>query len=444
MTVSDSIEVVDADRNALNTAKALIEERLERLRSIVPSILDLSCRECALPASYGHTLEDKKALFKLVREFGFFDLMVSNFFDFPNTDVQFARYLASENINMDGMFSFVSEAVGTEDGKPVTPNYSMGIILETGIPNVTFDLFFSPSYLVANGRSPEQTLRDVERSILFMREKLPAKSERRGRIYVNIADFFEVFDEDEDFLLRVMKLLEAMPIDGLLFEDTRGTHFHFQTFEIVKFLRRYVPSPRKILVHPHAGNGLEDATLIDAILGGADGTWAAFTPHAAQVGHGSSLMLITNLMRAGNSHLEEAYNLSKLMNTAERMWQIHTHDEIEPNQPVVGSRAYKYIDRAFEQGERPGDLPPEAIGVTPSWRMTAAWSPPYTIARRLEELGYPSSIVDDEKLLRTIRYVMSDANMDGQHVRFEEPDEIAGAVAAAQKRLEDELREAAR
>ena len=115
MAVSDSIELTDVDRNSLNTAKALIEERLERLRSIVPSILDLSCRECALPASYGHTLEDKKALFKLVREFGFSDLMVSNFFDFPNTDVQFARYLASENINMDGMFSFVSEVSDTED-----------------------------------------------------------------------------------------------------------------------------------------------------------------------------------------------------------------------------------------------------------------------------------------------------------------------------------------
>ena len=82
MMVSDSIEVTELDLNALSETKLMIEGRLERLRSVVPSILDLSCRECALPASYGHTLEDKKALFKLVREFGFHDLMVSNFFDF--------------------------------------------------------------------------------------------------------------------------------------------------------------------------------------------------------------------------------------------------------------------------------------------------------------------------------------------------------------------------
>ena len=181
MMVSDSIEVTELDLNTLSEAKLMIEGRLERLRSVVPSILDLSCRECALPASYGHTLEDKKALFKLVREFGFHDLMVSNFFDFPNTDVQFVRYLASEKVDMDGMFSFVSEVNDTEDGKPITPNYSMNIILETGIPNITFDLFFNPSYLVEMGRSPEQVLRDVERSILFMREKLPAKSGGRGR-----------------------------------------------------------------------------------------------------------------------------------------------------------------------------------------------------------------------------------------------------------------------
>ena len=93
-----------------------------------------------------------------------------------------------------------------------------------------------------------------------------------------------------------------------MFEDTRGTHFPFQTVEIVALLRRYFPAPRKILVHPHAANGLEDATVIDALLAGADGLWAAFTPHAAQIGHASSLMLLSNLLRAGNPHVEKLRN----------------------------------------------------------------------------------------------------------------------------------------
>lgn len=442
MLVTDTIELTNVDREALFQAKVLIEERMKRLRRIVPSILDLSCRECALPASYGHTLDDKKSLLNLVRDFGFDDLMVSNFFDFPNTDVQFVRYLASKGANMDGMFSFVSEVQGTEEGTRITPNYSMNLILETGIPNVTFDLYLNPGYLVEHGRNPEQTLRDVERSILFMRERLPNRTERRGRIYVNAADFFDLFEDDEEFLLRVMKLMEAMPIDGFLFEDTRGTHFHFQTYEIVKFLRKYVKAPRKILVHPHAANGLENATLIDAILGGADGTWAAFTPHAAQIGHASSLVLITNLMRAGNPHLEEIYQLKKMMCTAQDMWKIHTQGEIEPDHPVVGSRAYRYIDKAFEQSGRPCDLLPESVGITPGWRLTPAWSPTFTIGQRLKELGYPSSITENENLLRGIRCVMSDANVGGQHVKFEELDEIAKAVDKAQRQLEEKNKEA--
>ncbi len=434
---TNAIEVTNTDRQALFHTKALIEERMEQLRLIVPSILDLSCRECALPASYGHTLDDKKSLLKLVRDFGFGDLMVSNFFDFPNTDVQFVRYLAREGIKMDGMFSFVSEVVGTKEGLPIKPNYSMSLILETGIPNITFDLYLNPGYLVENGRNPEQTLKDVERSITFMREQLPEQSERRGRIYVNVADFFDLFEEDENFFLRVMKLMETMPIDGFLFEDTRGTHFHFQTYEIVRFLRKYVKAPRKILVHPHAANGLENATLIDAILGGADGTWAAFTPQAAQIGHASSLVLITNLMRAGNPHLAEMYHLRKMMLTAQGMWKIHTQAEIEPDHPVVGSRAYRYIDKAFEQSGKPCDLLPESVGITPGWRLTPAWSPTFTISQRLKDLGYPSSIIENEKLLRAIRRFMSDSNVEGQHVKFEEPEEIAKAVESAQIQLKN-------
>ena len=434
--MEENRDINAADRRAVADAKSKIAQKMAVLRNVVPTVLDLSCRECVLPATWGHTLDDKKDLIALSQEFGFEDLVVANFFDFPNVDVQFVQDLAERGADRDGLFAFVIEPWNTSAGS-IEPSYGMQQVLDTGIPNIIFDLVVSPSNLARQRRSPEQVLLDIERSYAFMRERLPAESARRGRIYVNIADFFDVFDEDTDHLLRVLKLLAEKPIGALMFEDTRGTHFPFQTVEIVKLLRRYVPKPRKILVHPHAANGLEDAAVIDALLAGADGLWAAFTPHAAQIGHASSLMLLSNLLRAGNPHVEKLFNMSKLAPTAEKMWRVHSQEGIDKDQPVVGERAYRYIDRLFAQlDDRECDLAPERIGRDAGWRLTPAWSPPYTIARRLEELDFPASIVENEELLQAMREVMSDINVDGHHARFETRDEIAAAVAEAERRLE--------
>lgn len=422
------------DRRLVAEAKTRIEEKMRRLRDIVPAVLDLSCRECVLPSSRGHTLADKDELMALSRDFGFRDLVVANFFDFPNVDVQFVQELASRGADRDGLFAFVADPRNTA-GSAVEPSYGMRQVLDAGIPNIILDLVVAPGNLARQGRTPDQALLDIERGYRFMRERLPAESERRGRIYANIADFFDVWEEDTDHLLRVLKLLAEKAVGALLFEDTRGTHFPFQSAEIVKLLRRYAPAPRQILVHPHAANGLEDATAIEALLAGADGLWAALTPHAAQIGHASSLMLLSNLLRAGNPHVEALYRMPTLAATAERMWRLHTGEGIGRDQPVVGERAYRYIDPLFAQARKACDLAPERIGRTAGWRLTPAWSPPQTIARRLEELGYPPEITGDAELLRAMRRVMSDANVEGRHARFETPEEVAAALASAQRRL---------
>ena len=431
----DKIQVGVEDRNAIDETNALIEERMARLRRIVPTVVDVSCRECVLTATYGHTLDDKIKLLDLVRGLGITDLSVVSFYGFHNVDIQFLHHLAAKRVDMDGLFAFIGEAQNSEEGKPVEPNDGMREVLDAGMPNVIFDVRIHPNTHTEMGRDPEDALRDIERSILFMREKLPAESAGRGRIYVNLPDFFNTYDDHPEFLLRVLKLLQTMPIGAVLFEDTRGTHFHFQTYEIVKLLRRYNPTPRKILVHPHSGNGLEDAAMIDAILGGADGIWTAFTPHGGLIGHGSSLMLLSNLLRAGNPHVKDAYALERFTHTAQEMWKVHTGgDDIGKDHPVVGEHAYRYIDRNFQQRERACDLPPETFGRREGWRLTPGWSPPYTISQRLKELGYPPEVCDDETLLQTIRLVMSDANLEGRHARFEDAREIAELVEEAQKR----------
>ena len=124
-------------------------------------------------------------------------------------------------------------------------------------------------------------------------------------------------------MAQVVKLLGASPITSILYEDVRGSRFIFESNALVKLMRRYLAAPRKILAHRHSGNGTEDAATIEAVLEGADGVWAGFTPQAAGGGHGSAVMFLTNLVRAGNPHVERLYQLEKLVEVARRMWQIH-------------------------------------------------------------------------------------------------------------------------
>ena len=215
MSLASEVKVTNSDRRAAAETKARIEEKMRRLREVAPSVLDLSVREPTLPAPYGHTLEDKKQLFRLARKFGFQDIAVSTFADYPTVDVQFIRHLREQHADMNGLFSFCSP-VQTEEGRPFKPNYGMERIAECSIPNVIFDLEIRPRTLARLGRSYETCLRDIEMSIAYMRQSLPEETLRRGRIYPNLADLFDAFEEDSEFVVRVLKLLEALPISAVV------------------------------------------------------------------------------------------------------------------------------------------------------------------------------------------------------------------------------------
>ena len=410
---------------------------MSRLKSVVPYVLDLSALEGRLPSPCGHTLADRIELYELAEEFGFDELALFSFFDFRNVDVQFLEWFVGKKKNMDGLFATVS-TMGMKDGRvkdgeTFRVNYAIDRTLWGKVPNVVVYLDTRPTLLEEEGRTRDGFLRIVEDTVMFLREHLPAANgkRRRGRIYMRMADVFDAWDEDPAFLVRVLKLFAALPVNGIMFEDVRGTHFPFQTVELVKLMRRYNPSPRVILLHPHSGNGTEDADVIEGILAGADGIWSGFTPHAAQGYHASSLMMLTNLLRAGNKHVHKAYKFERLAEIADRMVRIHMGEGVTPDYPVIGERAYRYIDPGFVQIEgRECDLPPEWIGRTASYRVTPAWAPPWVIGKRLDELGYPRKLSENPDLLRAIRLKMAEANLDGKHIEFDDPKELAKLVKA--------------
>ena len=428
------VELDDGDLEALAEIRDGIAAKMSRLRELDPCILDMSFREATLSSRYGHTLADKIELYELARDFGFTDFGLSNFYDFPSVTDQFLDWLLANDVPLDRFL--VTIAVEPSDASnAVARSPAVVRTEEAGIPNVILLVEIRPGTVELSGRDREEMLRDIDRYIRHYRAQLPPETARQGRIYIRMADIFDAFDDDPRYVVQVLKLLGASPITGILYEDVRGSRFTFESNALVRLMRRYVAPPRKILAHPHSGNGMEDAATIEAVLEGADGVWAGFTPQAAQGGHGSALMFLTNLVRAGNPHVQRLYQLEKLVEVARRMWQIHDRHGVEPNQPVVGERAYRYVDQYFEQSDLPCDLAPERIGAKAGYEIMPAWAPTYVIGKRLEELGYAPEVCRNRTLLHRVRALINEAQMDGRHVRFDDPDALAPVVEQARREV---------
>ena len=427
----------DHDEARLAEAVSHIEERVAILRDTEPYLIDMSAREATLSSYLGHTLEDKIALYEMARDLGFHDFGLSNFFAFPSVTDAFLDYLINKGQPLDPFFATIAvEPLIEGEAFPMGPAAQQTV--KHGIPNVILLVETRPSTLEAIGSGPEKMLDDLAAHVREYRRLLPAQTERRGRIYIRLADPFDTYDEDPGYLLRLIKMLGQEDITGILFEDVKGTRFPFETYALVRLMRHYHPKPRKILAHPHLGNGTEDAATLECILAGGDGVWSGFTPQAAQGGHGSALMLLTNLMRARNPHVRRLFDTEKFQAVAERMWRIHDHGEIPPNTPVVGERAYLYVDKYFEQTNEPRDLDPALIGRKPGYQIMPSWAPTYVIGKRLEELGHGENITKNQGLLVKMRALMNAALNQGRQLRFDEPEQLNALLDTALAEIEED------
>ncbi len=432
---SESAELHEGDRTALEEMVSHIEERVALLRDVEPYVLDMSAREATLSSAYGHTLDDKLELYELASSLGLEDFGLPNFFAFPSVSELFMEHLLERGLPLDPFFSTIAVEPLVE-GQPFPAGPAARQTLHYGIPNVILLVEIRPSTIRALGQSEADALACLAAHIRHYRDLLPEETARVGRIYIRLADPFDAYDEDPGHLLRCIKMLGEEPITGLLFEDVKGTRFPFETFALVRMMRRYHPRPRKILAHPHTANGTEDAAVLEAILAGGDGVWSGFTPQAAQGGHGSALMLLTNLMRARNPHVRRLFDTEKFQAVAECMWRIQDHCAIPPNTSVVGERAYRYVDKYFEQGDEPRDLDPALIGRKAGFQVTPSWAPTYVIGRRLEELGYGANIARHQPLLVRMRALINASLAAGRHTTFDEPDEMKRLLEEALESIE--------
>src|SRR5688572_5413202 len=100
-------------QKALENAHAILAEaqqKIEKLRSIEPYLIDLSLRENPVGARIGQTLKDKLAILPKIREFGFRNILLGTLdYSMPDeleVDDDFMMYLRDHHIDTTGCFAF--------------------------------------------------------------------------------------------------------------------------------------------------------------------------------------------------------------------------------------------------------------------------------------------------------------------------------------------------
>jgi hypothetical protein len=394
-------------RAALAAAKA----KTDQLASIQPYLIDLSLRENVFGSNVGQVLADKLDILPQLRAFGFTNILLGTLDyaipDEPEVDDQFMEYLRDHGIDMTGGFAFTDIGLTDASGN-FAPSISMQKLQSYRVPNTLHEIYLSPEGMASAGYDFATLYRSLPATIAWLDANIVGDGGGKPRILINIVDGCDAFMENMEQVGVVLELLATLPIEGVSIEDDRGTYMPFQVGAIVSAARSFLPAPLKLLVHMHTGGGFENASLIEALLNGADGVWGGLPKRAAIIGHASLGELIANLARVGNPNMARTYQLSDLLPLATRLQEIDSESSVPDDEPVLGTNAYRLTLDFFRQtNTRFMDLPPEAIGGTYGYRVAPLAADKVVLAGRLAEVtgrdpnSFPADVL--EMMIRIMR-----------------------------------------
>jgi hypothetical protein len=421
--------------HALENARAVLaaaRKKVDRLRSIEPYLIDLSLRENAFGSRVGQTLQDKLSILPRLREFGFANILLGTLdYAMPEeleVDDDFMMYLRDHRIDTTGGFAFTDIGILPRGGT-FTPSPSMVKMQKYEVPNTLHEIYVS-----REGMGPlydfETLKRSLPASIAWLLQHCRGDHGKKPRILINIVDGCDAFAENMDMVGEILSLVASMPIEGVSIEDDRGTFMPFQVGAYVAAARGYLPEPLKLMVHMHSGAGFENASLIEALLEGADGVWGGLPKRAAIIGHGSLGELIANLLRVGNSM--DAYKVETLLPLATSLQQLDDMScTIPEDLPILGSNAYRMTLEFFRQTDRFMDLPAKAIGGVDGYRVGPLGSDAPILAGRLAEVTKRAPETFDHDVLQQMVRLMRRELRAGQRIVYDDPRQLLSLYARA-------------
>jgi hypothetical protein len=431
--------------DALADAHALMADslrQLKRLQDIDPYLIDLSLRENPVGSGIGQTLQDKLRILPQLREFGMRNIHLGSLDyalpDEPEVDDDFMAWLRDHGVDMTGCFAFTD--IGKVDANGVfQPSPSQLKLQAYTVPNTLHEIYLSDAGMLSAygpGYSVAALRRDLQASIAWTNAHIAGDHGGAPRILINIVDGCDAFAQCLERTCAMLELLAGEAVEGVSIEDDRGTYFPFQVGACVAIARRFLDQaspPKKLLVHVHAGAGVENASAIEALLRGADGIWGGLPKQAAIIGHASLGELIANLVRAGNPHMQQ-YQVERLLPLATSLAELDAGALVPDDVPVLGRNAYRLTLEFFRQSaDRFMDLAPERIGGRYGYRVCPIVSDAPVIAGRLAEVtGAPAADFPDAVLERMIRLMRRELRA-GLRIAYDRPEELLALYERAIK-----------
>jgi len=425
-----TLEARERARAALSDARS----KAARLAGMEPFMIDLSLRENPVGSRVGQTLDEKIAILPKLREFGFRHISLGTLdYAMPDeleVDDDFMIHLRDTGADMTGCFAFTAMGTASPDGT-YTPDPSQLKLRDYAVPNTVSEIYLSA--LGMEGMYDIPTLkRSLPASVKWLMENIKGEGGGAPRIFINIVDGCDAFAEADDATFEIMELLAALPIEGVTMEDDRGTYMPFQVGAYVAAARAILPPSMKLLMHIHAGAGYENASMIEALLNGADGAWGGLPKRAAVIGHASLGELLANLVRVGNSKVADVYRMDELMPLATGLQVLDEAGPVPDDLPIFGHNAYRLSLSAFRQrGDRYMDLPPDRIGGEYRYRICPVVSDAEPVRGRLAEVsGRPPSDYGDDVITTMIRLMRRELRR-GLRIDYNEPEEVMALYARA-------------
>lgn len=404
---------------------AAADDKLARLASLDPLLIDVSLREPCFDSPLGHTLQNKLELLPMIDAFGIADKVIATLDyqleEFPQVEDDFCRYLRDTGYDMTGCFALT--AVGQLGPYGFEPDHSEKKLVDYGIPNTMNEI-----YLLPRAGTVQQMLDRLTASVDWLRDNLPPEQGKPGRVFMNVVDLIDAFFADREYACAVVAHLATLRVDALSFEDARGTYFPFQVGAAAAAAKALLRPDQKLVFHVHAGNGMDNASVLEALLQGADGYWGGMDRESSTVGHAPVSDLIANLLRAGNENMHR-YKVEHLLPICHSMHRINTERESPATWPIQGSNAYRMMLSGFEQvADRKMDLPAAAIGGVERHRISPVGSDQDVIVARVREAL--DIVIDDKVAVRMILLMRGDLR-DGLRIHYDEPDKLRQLVQRA-------------
>ncbi|KAG2482688.1 hypothetical protein HYH03_018394 [Edaphochlamys debaryana] len=319
------LNLVEREVMKLKAAEDARKTREARLAGLKPYCLDTTIVEALSTGS--ESLEDKLAVFKLLKSCRLQNIALAAFVKEKTPDLPFLQALRSQKLIDEHCFAYTElfDANGVDLPGQDLP-FGLAKMIQFGIQNAILECDLAATYINWEKYSAEDFCALVESRCRWVAANLYAGRAQAPAAWLNLRDFAAAMQSAP---ARVLSLVEhAAKMDpayrprGIIVSETAAGHFPHEAAPCVASVRFVMEAcgwvDGALLVHGAAGTGLAHATVLECLASGCSGVVATL---AEEVEPGSSsaanaLLDWGNLARLGNKHVAEAFDLGALRGAA--------------------------------------------------------------------------------------------------------------------------------